>query len=53
MNIPNEKLKSENLAKAISLLPKPKTFQPATVTVAVGLLKYTFEKQKDKWYFVF
>lgn len=49
----DEKLKSENLAKAISQLPKPKTYQPATVTVLVGKLKYTFEKQNEKWFFVF
>lgn len=49
----DEKLKTENLTRAIALLPKPKTFQPAIVTIAVGLLKYTFEKHNDKWYFVF
>jgi hypothetical protein len=48
-----ETLKAENLAKAIRLLPKPKTYQPETVTVAVGKLKYTFEKSKDEWYFKF
>lgn len=49
----NPQLKSENMAKAIKLLPKAKTYQPATVTVAVDKLKYTFEKLKDEWYFVF
>lgn len=48
-----EQLKAENLAKAIRLLPKAKTYQPATVIVAVGKLKYTFEKNKDEWYFKF
>lgn len=49
----DEKLKTENIVKAIKLLPKPKTFQPITVTVAVGKLKYTFEKIKNEWYFIF
>lgn len=49
----DEKFKAENMSKAIAGLPKPKTFQPPTVTVAVGVLKYTFEKKNDKWYFVF
>jgi len=48
-----ETLKAENLAKAIRLLPKPKTYQPVTVTVSVGKLKYTFEKIKDEWYYKF
>jgi hypothetical protein len=46
----SENLKAVNLAKAIKLLPMPKTYQPTTVTVAVGKLKYTFEKLKDEWY---
>lgn len=49
----DDRLRSENLAKAISQLPKPKTYQPVTVTVLVGKLKYTFEKQNEKWFFVF
>jgi hypothetical protein len=49
----SENLKAENMIKAIKLLPKPKTYPPATVTVAVGKLKYTFEKLKDEWYFIF
>lgn len=48
-----ENLKAENLAKAIKLLPKPKTYQPQTVTVLVGKLKYTFEKSQDEWYYKF
>lgn len=48
-----EILKAENLAKAIRLLPKPKTYPPTAVTIAVGKLKYTFEKNKDEWYFKF
>lgn len=48
-----ETLKADNIAKAIRLLPKAKTYQPETVTVAVGKLKYTFSKNKDEWYFVF
>lgn len=48
-----EILKAENIAKAIKLLPKPKTYPPETVTVAVGKLKYTFEKIKDEWYYKF
>jgi len=46
-----EKLKSDNLAKAIKLLPNPKNYPPETVTVAVGKLKYTFEKQNNEWYY--
>ena len=49
----SENLKVENIAKAIRLLPKPKTYQATTVTVAVGKLKYTFEKVKDEWYYKF
>lgn len=49
----SENLKAENLAKAIKLLPIAKTYTPATVTVAVGKLKYTFEKQNDSWYYKF
>jgi hypothetical protein len=33
------------LPKQIKLLPQAKTYAPATVTVAVGKLKYTFEKK--------
>jgi hypothetical protein len=49
----SENLKVENIAKAIKLLPKPKTYPPTTVTVVVGKLKYTFEKIKDEWYYKF
>lgn len=49
----NELYKAENMAKAIKQLPKPKTFQPLTVTVLVGRLKYTFEKFNDEWHFIF
>ncbi len=49
----SENLKADNIAKAIRLLPKPKAYPPATVTVAVGKLKYTFEKVKDEWYYQF
>lgn len=49
----SENLKSDNLAKAIRQLPNPKTYPPETVTVLVGKLKYTFEKNKDEWYFKF
>ena len=49
----SENLKVENIAKAIKLLPKPKTYPPTTVTVAVGKLKYTFEKIKEEWYYKF
>jgi len=52
-NIMSENLKAENLAKAIRLLPNAKTYQPATVTVMVGKLKYTFEKTKNEWYYKF
>ncbi|WP_268846449.1 hypothetical protein [Flavobacterium aestivum] len=48
-----ENLKAENLAKAIKLLPNAKSYHPETVTVAVGKLKYTFEKQNDSWYYKF
>lgn len=48
-----EILKAANLARAIKLLPMPKTYPPTTVTVAVGKLKYTFEKTKDEWYYKF
>lgn len=48
-----ENNKAENIAKAIKLLPKPKTYQATTVTVAVGKLKYTFEKHNDQWYYKF
>lgn len=47
-----ETLKSTNLAKAIRLLPNPKTYSAETVTVAVGQLKYTFEKTKLEWFYV-
>lgn len=49
----SENLKAENIAKAIKLLPKPKTYGAPTVTVTVGKLKYTFEKIKDEWYYKF
>jgi hypothetical protein len=49
----SENLKALNLAKAIKLLPAPKTYQPTTVTVALGKLKYTFEKINDEWYYKF
>lgn len=49
----SEKLKTVNIKTAIAILPNPKTYTPDTVTVAVGKLKYTFEKIKDNWYFVF
>lgn len=49
----NEIYKAENMAKAIKQLPKPKTYGAATVTVAVGKLKYTFEKHNDEWCFAF
>lgn len=49
----SENLKIANIKTAISRLPNPKTYSPNTVTVAVGKLKYTFEKTKDEWYFVF
>lgn len=48
-----EKLKTDNLLKAIRMLPNPKAYPPATVTVAVGTLKYTFEKDKNAWYYKF
>lgn len=48
-----ENLKTTNLAKAIKLLPAPKTYGAATVTIAVDKLKYTFEKFKDEWYYKF
>lgn len=49
----NTKLKATNFKKAISLLPLPKTYAPATVTVLVDKHKYTFEKITNEWYFVF
>jgi hypothetical protein len=49
----SEKLKTANIKKAITLLPMPKTYPPLTITVAVGKLKYTFEKIADEWHFVF
>lgn len=49
----SENHKVENIAKAIRLLPKPKTYMAATVTVAVGKLKYSFEKIKEEWYYKF
>lgn len=48
-----EEKKAENLLKAIKQLPKPKTYNAATVTVLVGKLKFTFEKIKDEWYYKF
>lgn len=49
----SEQLKTDNIAKAIKLLPKPKIYNAETVTVAVGKLKYTFEKVKNEWYYKF
>lgn len=49
----SENLKAENIAKAIRLLPKPKTYPPQTITVVVGKLKYTFSKNKEEWYLFF
>jgi hypothetical protein len=49
----SENLKAENIQKAIRLLPAAKTYQPSVITVAVGKLKYTFEKEKNEWYFKF
>lgn len=46
-----EKLKAENLAKAIRLLPVAKNYPPETVTVSVGKIKYTFSKNENDWYF--
>jgi hypothetical protein len=46
------KLKADNIAKAIRQLPKPKTYQPETITVLVEKVKYIFHKEKDEWYFV-
>jgi len=48
-----ENLKAENLQKAIRLLPPAKTYPPNVITVAVGKLKYTFEKTDKDWYFKF
>lgn len=48
-----EKLKTDNLVKAIKLLPNPRTYQPETITVAVDKLRYTFEKGKNAWYYKF
>ncbi|MCG9792492.1 hypothetical protein [Flavobacterium algicola] len=48
-----EQLKAENIAKAIKMLPKAKTYNAPTVSVAVGKLKYTFEKHKDEWFYKF
>ena len=45
-----QKQKADNIAKAIRLLPKPKTYPVDTVTVIVEKLRYTFEKQKEEWY---
>lgn len=49
----SENQKVENIARAIKLLPKPKTYNAETVTVAVGKLRYNFEKVKDEWYYKF
>ena len=48
-----ENLKTENLQKAIRLLPNAKTYPPNVITVAVGKLKYTFEKIENQWCFKF
>lgn len=45
----SEQLKAANIKKAIALLPMPKTYPPQVITVAVGKLKYTFEKFEDEW----
>jgi hypothetical protein len=43
---------AENIARAIRLLPPPKTYPAITVTVAVGKLKYNFGKHENKWFLV-
>lgn len=48
----SEKLKSDNIAKAIRQLPKPQTYNAEVVTVLVGKIKYTFSKNENEWYFV-
>jgi hypothetical protein len=44
-----EFFKAENIARAIRLLPAPKTYPATTVTVAVGKLKYNFDKHENQW----
>jgi hypothetical protein len=46
-------LRVDNLQKAIRLLPSAKTYGADVITVAVGKLKYTFEKIDKDWYFKF
>jgi hypothetical protein len=45
----DEYLKTDNIARAIRLLPAPKTYPAMMVTVSVGKLKYNFEKNENKW----
>jgi hypothetical protein len=47
----SEKLKADNLAKAVRQLPNPKSYPPETVTILVGKIKYTFSKNENEWYF--
>jgi hypothetical protein len=47
-----ESLKSDNIAKAIRLLPTAKTYPADMVTVAVGKLKYNFTKHENNWFLI-
>jgi hypothetical protein len=48
----SEILKTDNLAKAIRLLPNPKNYPPETVSVMVEKIKYNFTKIKNSWHFI-
>jgi hypothetical protein len=44
--------KADNIAKAVRQLPAPKTYPAEMVTVAVGKLKYNFEKFENQWFLI-
>ncbi len=39
----------KNLKKAFASLPNPEKYQPETITVAVGLIRFTFVKVQKDW----
>jgi len=49
----SEKLKTDNLKRAIGMLPKAKGYNANIINLAVNKITYTFEKIKDEWYFKF
>jgi len=48
----NEFFKADNIAKAVRMLPSPKTYSAEMVTIAVGKLKYNFEKLENNWFLI-